>query len=148
MDRVQKIIELTPEMNKIQKEILSLEGKTLGDKVRNYILIKYYGMKNYEKEYGMITRWLIDTFIREKTSGCMIRGKGLSKETLLRICIGSGLTLAESLAVFGFYGYSLMGPNDNWIWEKLSYIEDEKFKELELSGNERLEALRLFKEDE
>lgn len=133
-------MELSDEVKRKQEEILSLDGKNFGDKVRNYILIVYYGMENYKKR-GIIKLLKEDGNMLDKTSTKMQNGKGLSKETLLIIAIGVNLKFIDALAIFDLYGYSLKGPNEEKIWKKLICLNNEKFRAL--SRDERIEALDL-----
>lgn len=139
-DKLQRLLELSPKVNEKQKEILLLKGKNFGDKIRNYILINYFGMKDNQKR-GLIGKFKERTAMFDKTCWKMTNGKGLDEVTLLRIFIGVGLNLVESIAIFDFYGYSLKGPHYQKEWNTLLKLENEKF--MELSFDDRLELTGL-----
>ncbi len=145
--RCQEIDDLTPEVREVQEKILSNYGRNIGEKTRNYIFNEYYFMEMQKlNARELVSRWRADVCISERVSTKMINGKGLSKKSLLKMAIGNMWRLAEALAIFDLYGFSLKGPNDEYVWNILKKIENDDFEEFD--ADDRMIECGLATEDE
>ena len=111
----------------IDEEVESLEGRSTGEKILNYILIKYFQMKNYKK-YGLVRKLLDQSYWEYKTIERMVKGNHLRKENLTKLAIGCNLNFEDAVYLFWKYGYSLCEFSEDKFTTAIIKLKDRSFR--------------------